>query len=164
MANHQGKQTRYINWQTAPELPSEVFEAWQKHAGAINPVAIVSTVDADGSPHAVPFGSLRAITPRLLRFCSFHGHETYANLRLDGRVTVVMISPPDVSVSVRGRARIFKERMEQDEKFAIVDIDIEEVKNDMAYRIVIDSGITIHAKDLDKPWFEATMAELQGLN
>ena len=74
-----------------------------------------------------------------------------------------MISPPDISVSVRGRARVIRERMRQDENFAIIDIDIEEVKNDMAYRIVIDNGITIHAKEQFKPWYEATMSELEEL-
>ena len=150
-------------WQTSPELPTNVFKAWQKLDCSISPVAVVATVDSDGSPRAVPFGSLRAITPRLLRLCCFRQHDTYANICRDGRATIVMISPPDVSVSVRGRARVIRERMRQDENFAIIDIDIEEVKNDMAYRIVIDNGITIHAKEQFKPWYEATMSELEEL-
>ncbi len=161
MTNNQARHTQPSFWDTAPELPPFAFEAWQKIDRAISPVAILATADSDGAPRAVPFGSLRAINPRLLRFCSFHGHETYTNLCRDGRVTVVLISPPDISVSVRGRARLVRERMEHDENFAMIDIDIEEVKNDMAYRIVIDNGITIHAKDQFKPWYEAAMAELE---
>lgn len=71
-------------WSTALELPPEVFEAWQKTSGAISPVAIVATVDPEGAPRTAPFGSLRAITPRLLRLCSLHDHDTYANLCCDG--------------------------------------------------------------------------------
>ena len=147
-------------WSTAPELPREVFEAWHKPGNAISPVAIVATVDPDGAPRTAPFGSLRAITPQLLRLCSFHDHDTYANLCRDGRVMVALVSPPDISLSIRGRGRLVKERMDHDGHFAIVEIDIEGVKNDMAYRIVIDSPIAITAREEYKPWYEAVMSEL----
>jgi len=147
-------------WFTAPELPDEVFAAWHKPGRAISPVAIVATVDLDGSPRTAPFGSLRAVTPRLLRLCSHHAHDTYLNLCRDGRVSVALVSP-DVSVSVRGHARLVRERMQHDADFAILEIDVQEVKNDMAYRIVIESGIAIHAREPYQPWYETAMAELE---
>jgi hypothetical protein len=150
-------------WLTAPELPQAVFEVWKKPDRALNPVAIVATMDTDGAPRTAPFGSLRVVTPQLLRLCSLHGHDTYKNLRRDGRVMVVLISP-DIAVSVQGRARLVKECMEVDESFAIIDIDIEEVKNDMAYRIVVDSGISIHAREKFKPWYDAVIAELESIS
>jgi flavin reductase (DIM6/NTAB) family NADH-FMN oxidoreductase RutF len=140
-----------------------VFAAWHKPDGAISPVAIVATVDPDGSPRTAPFGSVRAITPRLLRLCSWHGHDTCVNLRRDGRVMVCLVAPPDISVSVRGRARVVRERMDHDEAFTALDIDVEEVKNDMAYRIVIENGIEIHAKEKYKPWYDGAMAELEAM-
>ncbi len=158
------QKTRKIEfWSTASELPPQVFEAWRKSGGAISPVAIVATVDPDGTPRTAPFGSVRAISPRLLRLCSLHHNDTYVNLCRDGRVTVALISPPDIAVSVRGRARLVKERMDHDEHFAILEIDVEEVKNDMAYRIVIDSAITISAREQFKPWYDAAMRELEGI-
>jgi flavin reductase (DIM6/NTAB) family NADH-FMN oxidoreductase RutF len=150
-------------WWTAPELPPKVFAAWRKPDRAISPVAIVATVDPDGTPRTAPFGSLRAVTPRLLRLCSLHANDTYANLCRDGRVTVALVSPPDLAVSVRGRARVVKERMDLDERFAILEIDVEEVKNDMAYRIVIESEITIAAREEHKQWYEAAMGELEAI-
>ncbi len=147
-------------WRTAPELPEEVFAAWHKPDGAISPVAILASIDPDGAPRTAPFGSLRAITPRLLRLCSWHGNDTYANLCRDGRVTVALVSPPDVAVSVRGQARVVRERMHHDEHFAIIEIDVEHVKNNMAYRIVIEEEIRITARDKFKPWYEGAMREL----
>ena len=41
-----------------------------------------------------------------------------------------------------------------------MEIDVDEVKNDMANRIVIDSTITISPKTKFKPGYEATMKEL----
>jgi hypothetical protein len=149
-------------WSTLPELPQNVFMVWKKPNGALSPVAIVATIDIDGAPRTAPFGSLRAITPKVLRLCSLHDHATCENLRRDGRVMLAMISP-GMAVSVRGSARLVRECMEVDENFAIFDIDVEEVKNDMAYRIVVESGISIHAREKFKPWYEAAMAELDSL-
>ena len=79
MSDSQNSQQRTY-WQTALELPPDVFEAWRKPNRAINPVAIVATVDADGMPRTAPFGSVRAITPRLLRLATSRYHDTYRNL------------------------------------------------------------------------------------
>jgi hypothetical protein len=146
-------------WQTEAELPPEVFAAWHKPDGAISPVAIVATTDPDGAPRTAPFGSLRAITPRLLRLFSWREHETFANLCRDGRASVALVSP-DVAVSVTGQARVVRERAFHDEQFAIVEIDVEQVKNDMAYRVLIEGGIEIVPKEKHKPWYSAVMAEL----
>ena len=147
-------------WSTASELPGEVFAVWKKAPGAISPVAIVATVDEDGAPRTAPFRSLRAITLKLLRLCSLHDHHTCRNLRRDGRVMVALISA-DMAVSVRGRARLVRECMQVEERFAIFDVDVEEVKNDMAYRIIIENGISIHAREQYKNWYGALMAELE---
>jgi len=147
-------------WATATELPQAVFEVWHKPGNVISPVAVLATLDEDGIPRTAPFGSLRAITPRLLRLCCFQEHISYANMCRDGRVSVALVSPPDIAVSVRGRARVVKERLDHEPNFAILEIDIEEVKNDMAYRIDIDSAITISAKEQFRTWYDALMSEM----
>jgi len=160
MNDNAGQEKWLRIWQTETELPPDVFEAWHKPDRAISPVAIVATVDSDGNPRTAPFGSLRAITPRLLRLLCSREHDTYANLCRDGRVSVALVSP-DVAVSVIGRARVARERAHHDEQFVILDIDVDEVKNDMVYRIVVESGIAIVAKEVHKPWYDAAMAELE---
>jgi hypothetical protein len=159
MSEHVVERRRLRIWQTDTELPPEVFEAWHKPDGAISPVAIVATVDADGSPRTAPFGSLRAITPRLLRLFSWREHDTYDNLYRDARVSVALVCQ-DVAVSVTGQARVVRERAHHDEQFAILEIDVEEVKNDMVYRIVVESGIEIVPKARHRPWYSAVMAEM----
>ncbi len=161
MANEQATQRKPI-WFTAPELPDEAFAAWRKPDQAIHPVGIVATVDPDGTPRSAPFGSVRAVTPRLLRLCSLREHNTCVNLMRDGRVSVALLSP-GVAVSASGHARVVRERMNHDDHFVALEIDIEEVKNDMAYRIVVESGITISAKEKYKPWYDAMMAELEDM-
>lgn len=161
MRNDHVQSPQKRHWRTVCELPQEVFEVWRKPDRALNPVAIVATVDLDGAPRTAPFGSLRAVTPRLLRLMSWHGHDTYTNVCRDGRVTVTLIAPPDMAVSVRGRARVVREQMNADEHYAVVDIDVEEVKNDMVRRIVMESAITISVPDEYKGWFETSLAEVE---
>ena len=151
------------DWRTASELPPYVFETLRKPDVAINPVAIVATVDEDGAPRTAPFGSLRAVTPQLLRLISLRYHDTFANLCRDGRASVAVVAPPDISVSIRGRARVVKERMETGEHYAVLEIDVEGVKNDMVRTGVIGGETTFHPHEQYQPWFDAALRELEGI-
>ena len=144
-----------------PELPEEIFEIWEKPEGALNPSSVVATVDADGRPRIAPFGSLRAVTPRLLRLVSLRYHDTYANIVRDGRVMVALLSPPNLAVSVSGQAHVVLEKMSTDERFAVIDIDIDEVKNDMPFRIDIESTITISPRSEFSKWWRTVWKELE---
>ena len=154
-------QKPHTHWRTASELPQDVFSVWHKPNGALNPVAVVATVDPDGTPHTAPFGSLRAVTPGILHFITWHGHDTYTNVCRDGRITVTLLAPPDKAVSVRGYARVVKEQLDADEQYALVEIDIKEVKNDMVRSVIIESALTISARDEYKNWFTRVLAEVE---
>ncbi len=67
-------------WHRLPELSPDVFAVLRKPNRTINPVTLVATVDPDGTSRTAPFGSLRAVTPQLLRLACNHNHDTYANL------------------------------------------------------------------------------------
>ena len=149
-------------WATATELPQEVFEAWRKPNGEISPVATLATVDRDGSPRIAPFGSVRALSPRVLQLCSLKSHDTYANLCSDGRAMVSLITPPNMTVSARGRARVVRERMHCDENFALLEIDIKEVKNDAGF-VIIESDIRAVTHQGRHDWHKAIINELAAI-
>ena len=144
-----------------PELPATVFNAWKKPQRALNPVAVIATVDPDRTPHTAPFGSLRAVTPRLLRFITWHGHDTYTNICRDGRVMVFLLSPPDSAVRVGGKATVVKEHMDADNSYAVVEVSIDSVKNDMVPRIVLETALTISVPDQYAAWFEKVLGEIE---
>ncbi len=150
-------------WRTAPELPKYVFDIWRKPDKSISPIAIVATVDPDGAPRTAPFGSIRAISPRLLRLLTLRYHDTYANFARDGRVMVALLSPPNIAVSVRGHARVVRDPMQADQHYAIVDIDVEQVKNDMARIVIIETGITVTPVDQFEGWFDRVLDEVEGM-
>ena len=151
------------HWRRAPELPADVFEVLHKADRAINPITVVATVDADGAPRTAPFGSLRAVTPGLLRLVCNRHHDTYANMRRDGRVSVALLAPPDIAVSIRGRARVVKEGMATGEHFAVVEIDVEEVKNDMMRQGVIESAAGFAPPEELRPYYVGAIAEIEDM-
>ena len=150
-------------WRRASELPPEVFDALRKANRAINPIAVVATVDPDGTPRTAPFGSLRAITPGLLRLCCAHRHDTYANLCRDGRAMVALLAPPDIAVGIRGRARLVREQMNLDEHMAVLEIDVEEVKNDTVRGGAISSAAELFVIGSYGEYYVAACAEVEDM-
>ena len=159
--NDTPRSTSDKRWRRQPKLPDDVFAAWQKLKGALNPSSVVATIDEDGSPRTAPFGSIRAVSPSLLRFIVRLNHDTFTNLKRDSRVMVAMVCPPNLAVSVRGAARIVEEPFSADEQYALVEVDISEVKNDMPTRIEIDSGITIAPGGPFVEWWNTLWEKLQ---
>jgi hypothetical protein len=151
------------HWRRAPELSPEVFTALHKANRAIDPVTIVATVDPDGSPRTAPFGSLRAVTPNLLRLACNRYHDTYANLCRDGRAMVAVLAPPNIAVSIRGRARMVKEEMDTGEHLAVLEIDVEEVKNDMMRRGTIESAIGFSPPEDLMAYYVGAIAEIEDM-
>jgi len=136
------------------ELLADAFKAWHKANGELNPSSVVATVDEDRCPHIAPFGSMRAVTPRLMRFIVHRYHDTLKNLKRDPCVMVAMISDPDVAVSIKGKARVVDEPFSLDTNYALIEIDIEEVKNDMPVKIGIETGISISPSGPFVAWWE----------
>ena len=140
-----------------------MFAALHKPNRAINPVVVLATVDTDGAPRTAPFGSLRAINPKLLRLACNQHHDTYANMCRDGRVSVALLAPPDIAVSIRGRARVVKERMDTGEQLAVLEIDVEEVKNDMMRRGEIESEVGFAPPEELRGFYVGAIAEIEDM-
>jgi hypothetical protein len=139
------------------ELPAGAFAALT--AGA---TAIVATVDADGRPRTAPFGSLWAASPQRLLFGCDRGHATFENLTREPRVAVCLIAPPDVAITVFGRASVLREAMELLPTDAIVEIEIDEVKEDLLAGSRIESGATYSVPDGARELVERYMQEIRG--
>jgi len=164
MADKRSQQTPdREQWRSAPELPPDVFAALHKPNRAINPVTIVATVDSNGRPRTAPFGSLRAVTPQLLRLACGNYHDTYANLCRDGQVSVAVLAPPNIAVSIFGRARIVKPEMDIAKHLVAIEIDIEEVKNDMMRRGIIEGAVGFTPPEDLKGFYVGAIAEIEDM-
>ena len=150
-------------WRRATELPPDVFATLHKPNRAIEPVAIVATVDSDGRPRTAPFGSLRAVTPQLLRLACGNYHDTYANLCRDGQVSVAVLAAPDIAVSIRGHARVVKAPMDIARHLVAIEVDIEEVKNDMMRRGTIEGTVGFTPPEDLRGFYVGAIAEIEDM-
>ena len=154
MTKKEGKE-KTERWRRSPELLEDAFAAYAKADGQLNPSSVVATIDEDGSPRVATFGSLRAVTPKLLRLIIGRYHDTLANMKRDSRTMIAMICPPNVAVSVRGRARVVEEPFSLDENYALVEVDIEEVKNDIPNRVGLKTGIAVAPNGPFVDWWKS---------
>jgi hypothetical protein len=129
-----------MEWERETALPEVAMEALRRPIGDI--VAIVATVDLDGAPRTAAFGSVRPITPTRLRFGCNRAHDTFANVVRDGRVMVAVFADPDVAIGIRGRARVLREQIDSWPTDAVVEIEVESVKNDAHPMAPLTTGIT----------------------
>lgn len=141
------------------ELPERVLAA-VRAAGRVT--GVVATVDEDGAPHTAPFGSVHAASPSTLRFGCDRRHDTYANLTRSPSVVVCFLLPPDIAVSVFGRATVIREAMETTDSDAVVEVAIDDVKDDMLPGAVIESGATYSVADELAPFLVRYQAEVAG--
>ena len=100
---------------------------------------------------------------RLLRLACNQYHDTYASMCRDGQVSVAVLAPPNIAVSIRGRARVVKEEMETAEHFAIVEIDAEEVKNNMMRRGMIKSAVGFAPLEDLKGYYVGAIAAIEDM-
>jgi len=140
-------------------LPEHVHAALAVAATRVT--SIVATVDEDGRPRTAPFGSMYAPSPDRLRFGCDRGHATFANLCRDPRVAVCLIVPPGTAVTVFGLATVVREAMDEFPSDAVVDIRIDEVKDDMLPGAVIDSGVRYSVPPEALAFIERYIAEIR---
>ncbi len=95
-------------------------------------------------PTRRPFGPY--ISPKTLRFGCDRKHNTFANIRRNGQVVVTLIAPPDIAVSIKGHARVAKEKMDLVNTDAVVEVEVEDVKDDLIPGSFIVGGILYSAE------------------
>ena len=101
------------------------------------------------------------MTTRVLRFACDRRHDTLSNIIRDNRVTLSLVALPDIAVSIRGRARVLKEKMTVMETDAVVEVKVEEVKNDFIPGSKIETGITYSVAGNLVPLLEKYLAEVR---
>lgn len=141
------------------QLPPAIISWLQQPPGEV--VAVVATVDEDGTPRTALFGALAAPSPRELRLSCRRSHATFANIRRNGHVSLQLVAAPDLAVSVRGRARVVAEAQALPEN-VIISVAIDSVKDDRVPSAQVVSGIRYTMPDDVRHRLEALRSELTG--
>ena len=120
------------------EIPEEAVSLLQKGITT----AIIATVDKDGYPRTTPFGWITAKDKATLRVAVNPNHRTFENISRDGKVMVCVIDEGNISLGIKGNAKVIKERMESPSwHVSIVEINVLEVKSDALIAWPITHGI-----------------------
>ncbi len=151
-------QTTDPAWEASSQLPTSVLEILQRPDG--REIAVIATVDPDGMPRTAAFGSVRAISPRRIRFACNRSNHTFANLSRDGRVMIALYAPSDVAVGIRGRARIIKENLDSFPTNALVQVEVEGVKNELLPSLSVVTAMTYGVTEEIALVLAKAMAEL----
>lgn len=147
-----------LDWDHRDDLPQEVRDVLRRPPGSV--VAIVATVDGDGAPRTAAFGAMRAPSATQLRFGCRRTHDTFANIERDGRVMVSLYAAPNVAVGIRGRARVVRDHLDAMPDNALIEIEVESVKNDTVPGLPLSSGITYAMPEKHVSILHAVNAEL----
>lgn len=93
-------------------------------------LVVLATVGADGKPNSAPFSWVVAPDSRTIRIGVNKGVATLDNIRRNGFIALSIVSP-GLFVTVKGRARVLRDAIEEAPlPTAVVEIRVEEVKDD----------------------------------
>ncbi|MEX1177058.1 MAG: pyridoxamine 5'-phosphate oxidase family protein [Nitriliruptor sp.] len=145
-------------WHERSTLPAELIEVLRRPPGGF--VAVIATVDVDGSPRTATFGVLRAPSPTVLRFGCRRTHTTFANIERDGRVMVALHAAPGLAVGIRGRAHVAASEIAAMPTNALIEVAVEAVKNDAVPQLPITDGAAYAASAEMAAQLTAVAAEL----
>lgn len=138
------------------KLSQEVMDIINRQAT----IVVVATVDEDGSPRTAPFGWIYAKDGGTLRFSTSRAHDTYDNIIRDGRVMICLIEEGNVAISIKGNARICKDKLSVLEHCAMIEVNITGVKNDVTSVARVISGITCEINERYLEMTKGVYAEL----
>jgi hypothetical protein len=120
------------------KLPEDAYDLLRKGTTT----AIISTKDPDGYPRTAPFGWITAKDRKTIRVGMSSQHRTYENISRDGKVMVCLIDEDNVSLGVKGDARIILDNLNTGSwTVSVVEITVLEVKSDSMENVPVIQGV-----------------------
>ncbi len=118
-------------------LPANIYEYFQNQTMT----GVASTIDEDGYPRGAPMSLFYAPSDKILLMGNQNRSQTFKNTVRLGKIALTFINEGDVAFTIRGRARVFKEVMESNKYLAVIAVEIEAVKSDVAVDVEVSEGI-----------------------
>ena len=139
-----------------PELPDELFDLM--NGGQVdqnlNKVVLLITLDEEGLPYGAILSYLEVIAPdrKSLRLAPWNNSTTTANIRRNGKVTLLVIEE-ELAYYIQGTAKELAREMEGFPGMSKIHVRIESILKDNALDYEgaarITSGIRFENPDLD---------------
>lgn len=115
-------------------------------------VILLATLDANGWPHFAMLShwEIAAQDKNTLRLASYRGSKTTANMKRNGKVTVVVVER-GMSYYIKGTARVAKEKMKRDEWNTMLKVRVDKVLKDSLAGAEIVHGIEYRKEESVEP-------------
>ncbi len=125
------------------ELNATLIDSLKKRINTV----IIASIDADCRPHTAPFHYITVHDNKHLRVAISRFHQTLQNITQIEDVAVAILDEGDIAVSLKGKARLFKETMDADKNLAVIEVEIEEIRKNNSSDFFVTQGIRIRHKN-----------------
>ncbi|OWZ82994.1 pyridoxamine 5'-phosphate oxidase family protein [Natranaerobius trueperi] len=140
-------------------LGSKLTEEHKKLFNEKEVTAVVATVSENGYPNAAPMALFYAPDSKILRMSIGSMHETYKNIKQNGKVVVSVMEDDDIAFSVKGECDIIKEKSDVNDGMAVIEMKVDEVKKDTSPVARITGGVEIEPRNEKSVNFLKGLAE-----
>lgn len=126
-------------------------------------MAVLATVEPDGSPRAIPVSAIRRAGDRRALLALALRRGSLARLRARPRVALCLMGP-GFAVTALGAARVAAEPLPGAEFMAAVELTVDELRDDLGEHTLVHEGVRFGWRDRDAADRHArVMAALEAL-
>lgn len=112
----------------------------------VGTASVLATVDAGGTPHAIPVSTARRAGPRRILFALGPKRGSHARLAADARATIVILAA-GVAISAEGTVRVVAAPLDPDGRVDAFELTVETIWNHNAPTFGMDEGVRWHWTD-----------------
>jgi predicted pyridoxine 5'-phosphate oxidase superfamily flavin-nucleotide-binding protein len=114
-------------------LGKSLDDAAMKQLNARQSTVVLATVSGDGYPNTTPVHLAIARDPQTLLMGVSSGHRAITNIRANPKVMVSLCEQNDLNISIRGDARIIREKLACNPGMCAVEVKINAIKDDSTH-------------------------------
>lgn len=139
-------------------LPENIYQFFREKSMT----GIASTVDEDGYPRGAPMSMFYALDVKTMLMGVQNRAQTFKNAEREGKIALSFIGGGDAAFTIRGRVKVFKQRMENSKYIGLLAVEVESVKSDVAADVEVTEGIKIKFRSAEwKDLIKKVIAELR---
>jgi predicted pyridoxine 5'-phosphate oxidase superfamily flavin-nucleotide-binding protein len=139
-------------------LPDHIYQFFREDSMT----GIASTVDEDGYPRGAPISTFYALDERTMLMGVQNGANTFINAEREGKIALSFICGGDAAFTIRGRVKVFREKMDSSKYLGLLAVDVISVKSNVAEDVEVTEGVKIRFRSPKwEEFIKKVTAELQ---
>lgn len=120
-------------------LPENIYQFFRTKTMT----GVASTIDEDSYPRGAPMSMFYALDERNMLMGVQNRSQTFKNAAREGKIALTFVGGGDMAFTIRGRSRVFKERMATNKYIGLLVVEVEAVKSDVADDVEVTEGLKL---------------------